>query len=229
MAAPQPLIGMSSYILIFANGSVRRGAFVQQAIDAVESPLIVAADGGARMAVESFGLTPDVILGDLDSLSTGEVAAFEAQGAEVKPYPPEKNETDLEIALKWAVERGATTIRVVGALGRRIDQTFGNVYLLALPELQGIDIRLVSGDQQIWLVQPGTHVIDGVPGDTLSLLPITMDVTDIHTENLYYPLIGDTLHFGPARGISNVLTTEQATVTFGTGLLLIVHTRGRAE
>jgi len=219
----------STYALIFANGAVRPGAHVEQALGAVESPLIVAADGGARMAAESFGLTPDVILGDLDSLSSGELAAFEAQGVDVQPYPPEKDETDLEIALKWAVQHGATTIRVIGALGRRIDQTFGNVYLLALPELEAADARLVAGDQQIWLLRPGTHAVNGAKGDTLSLIPLTMEVTDIRTENLYYPLRGETLQFGPARGISNVLDGECATVTFASGLLLVVHTLGRAE
>ena len=218
-----------TYALIFANGAENPAHVVQQALDAVESPLIIAADGGARMATEVFGLTPDVILGDLDSLTPGEVAAFAAQGVEILTYPPEKDETDLEIALKWAVEQGLTTIRVIGALGRRIDQTFGNVYLLALPELQGADARLVSGDQQIWLLQPGTHRIVGKQGDTVSLIPLTADVMDIHTENLYYPLRGDTLQFGPARGISNVMDRGCATVAFASGLLMVVQTVGRAE
>lgn len=218
-----------TYALIFANGAVNRGGVVQQALEAVEAPLVVAADGGARMATTVFGLMPHVILGDLDSLTPGEVAAFEAQGVEILAYPPEKDETDLEIALKWVVEYGITTIRVVGALGRRIDQTFGNVYLLALPELQATDTRFVSGDQQIWLVQPGTHTIVGRRGDTVSLIPFTASVTDIHTENFYYPLFGETLAFGPARGISNMMTEPEATVRFASGLLMVVHTLGRAE
>lgn len=220
---------MTPYAVIFANGAARRGAYVERALAAVESPLVIAADGGARMAAEAFGLTPDVILGDMDSLSPGEVAAFEAQGVEVLPYPPKKDETDLEIALKWAVQRGATTIRVIGALGRRIDQTFGNVYLLALPELEHTDTRLVSGEQQLRLLRPGTHTVHGAPGDTLSLIPLTAEVTDIYTENLHYPLTGETLRFGPARGISNVLDDACVTITFASGLLLIVHTLGRAE
>jgi thiamine pyrophosphokinase len=220
---------MPLHALIFANGSIRDGTFVQQTLQTFPSPLIIAADGGARMAINHFNLQPDIILGDLDSLSEQEVASYRQQGVTIQPYPVEKDETDLEIALKWAVAQGVTHIRVIGALGRRIDQTFGNVYLLALPDLAGTDTRLIAADQQLWLARPGQHTITGRTGDTLSLIPVQGDVTGIRTEGLYYPLRDETLFFGPARGISNVFTAECATVTLATGLLLIVHTLGKAK
>lgn len=218
-----------THALIFANGSVRDGRFVQRALTEHPSPLIVAADGGARMAAEHFRRVPDVILGDLDSLTPDEVSIFRDQNVTIEAYPPEKDETDLEIALKWTAARGVVNIRVIGALGRRIDQTFGNVYLLALPELTGVDTRFVAGDQQIWLARPGEHTITGDVGDTLSLIPMTEHVTNIRTDGLYYPLKGETLKFGPARGISNMLDNTTALVAFDAGHLLIVHTLGRAE
>ncbi|MEL6273454.1 MAG: thiamine diphosphokinase, partial [Chloroflexota bacterium] len=82
------------------------------------------------------------------------------------------------------------------------------------------------GEQQLWLARPGEHHINGEANDTLSLIPLSGDVENIRTENLYYPLSGETLRFGPARGMSNVLTTSTATVSFDAGLLLIVHTYG---
>ncbi|MEO0562989.1 MAG: thiamine diphosphokinase [Chloroflexota bacterium] len=215
--------------LIFANGAVRDGAFVRQAIANASEALVVAADGGARMAAEHFGMRPDVILGDLDSLTPSEVDRFRADGVTVNAFPAEKDETDLELALKWTASQGMTHIRVIGALGRRLDQTFGNVYLLALPELATIDTRLVAADQQIWLVAPGEHTLKGEVGDTISLIPLAGDIENITTDGLYYPLAGETLRFGPARGISNVLDATCATVRFTTGRLLIVHTIGRAE
>jgi thiamine pyrophosphokinase len=144
-------------------------------------------------------------------------------------FPPEKDETDLEIALKWTVQQGYQSMRVIGALGRRIDQTFGNIYLLALPELTPLDVRFVSADQQLWLARPGQFTIEGLAGDTVSLIPIGGDTVNIQTEGLHYPLINETLFMGPARGISNVLDAECATISFETGLLLVVHTIGRAE
>jgi thiamine pyrophosphokinase len=219
---------MPQRALIFANGSTNDGACVQQALEHAPHALIVAADGGARLA-QHFGLVPHIVIGDMDSLTEAEQAQLAAGGVEMHRYPADKNETDLELALLWAVEQGVTYMRIVGALGRRIDQTFGNVYLLALPQLAGCDVRLVSGEQQIWLAQPGTHNISGQPGDTLSLIPVGGDVRHISTENLRYPLHDETLYFGPARGISNVLDAAQVTVSFGAGLLMVVHTMGRAE
>lgn len=216
-------------MLIFANGSADDGIFVQRAISQFDDPLIIAADGGARMAIDVFGLMPDIVIGDMDSLDEAMLDELVRQNVVLKRYSPEKDETDLELALLWAAEQGATQICVIGAMGRRIDQTFGNVYLLSLPSLNDIDVRLVSGDQQLWLAKPGTHYIAGQPGDTVSLIPLSSDVNNIRTEQLYYPLKGETLYFGPARGMSNVLESETGVVTFDAGLLLIVHTSGRAE
>ncbi len=220
---------MTPTALIFANGAANDGSFVQQALKDCPNPTVIAADGGAHMAHDRFGLRPHIVIGDMDSASAELLAQLEAAGTEIVRYPAEKNETDLELALLWAAEHGATTIRVIGALGRRIDQTFANVYLLAHPRLATCDVRFVAGEQQIWLARPGTHQISGKAGDTLSLIPMSAAVNDIETENLYYPLRNETLHVGPARGISNVLTQDNATVSFGSGILLFTHFAGRAE
>jgi thiamine pyrophosphokinase len=215
---------------VFANGDVNDGPMVQRALVAArrwDGPLIVAADGGARVA-QYYDLSVDTIIGDLDSLSAMEVQGFLARGVNIQRYSPEKDETDLELALRWAAGQGARWIRVVGGLGNRLDQTLANVYLLALPELGGCDVRLVAGKQEAWLLRPGEHDIEGAKGDTVSLIPLGGTVHDVRTENLYYPLRDETLLFGPARGISNVMNGDMARVGVGQGLLLVVHTVGRA-
>ena len=207
--------------LVFANGKLHNGRAVSAALaEAGEGALVVAADGGARHAL-ALGRRVDVVAGDLDSLSAA------PPGAEVVRTPAEKDETDLELALTLAVARGARWVRVIGALGGRLDQTLGNVMLLALPALRGVDVRIVSGAQSAWLVD-GHTVVEGQVGDTLSLLPLGGDVEGVRTEGLKYPLNGETLHFGPARGMSNVLTEGRAQVWVRRGLLLAVHTPGRA-
>jgi thiamine pyrophosphokinase len=206
--------------LIFANGDLNDGPAVRAALEAAPGALVVAADGGARHA-RALELPVHALVGDLDSL--GWVPA----GAEVQRTSPEKDETDLELALLLAVERGANWIRVLGAVGDRLDQTLGNVMLLALPALRGRDVRLVSGRQTAWLVQ-GHTVIEGQAGDTLSLLPLGGDAEGVRTEGLSYPLRGETLRFGPARGMSNVLAGARAEVWVGRGRLLAVFTPGRA-
>jgi thiamine pyrophosphokinase len=215
--------------LIFANGDMNDGPMVRRALDSAGPCLVIAADGGARVALR-FERMPDVVIGDMDSLSSLEVEGFEQRGASIHRHPPEKNETDLELALKFAAadERATDPIYVVGGIGNRIDQTLANIYLLALPELMGRAVSMVAGRQQVRLLRPGRHAITGRPGDTVSLLPIGGDVLGVQTESLYYPLRDETLAFGPARGISNVMVTDHAAVSLETGLLLLMHTEGRA-
>ena len=222
MEAPNPLKA-----LIFANGDANEGAMVRQALDSAPDAWVVAADGGARQAAH-FGRRVHTLIGDMDSLSAAEIDALAAGGTAVFRYPEEKDETDLELALTWAADNGATWIRVIAGIGDRLDQTLSNVYLLALPILRERDVRLVAGKQEAWLLYPGDNDINGAAGDTLSLLPISGEARGIRTDNLYYPLRDETLTFGPARGISNVLQGETARVSFRDGVLLAVHTIGRA-
>jgi thiamine pyrophosphokinase len=216
------------YTLIFANGEPNDGQAVRNALAGNGSPrLIIAADGGARIA-ESFGITPDLIVGDFDSVGDDALARAQSAGTEIVRFPAAKDETDLELALLTAVMRNANPIRIIGAIGGRLDQMLGNVYLLALPELRDRDVKMVSGTQTAWLAHPGTIKISGEVGDTLSLLPMAGEAVGVETTNLAYPLRRETLYFGPARGMSNVLTEKEATVSFTSGLLLIVHTIGKA-
>jgi thiamine pyrophosphokinase len=213
--------------LLFANGDLKDGPAVQAALRFAAESLIVAADGGARLAL-ACGLVPQVVVGDLDSLTPGEVDDLRERGAEIVRYPAAKDETDLELALMTAARRGATWIRVLGTTGGRIDQMLANISLLTLPDLAGRDTRLVTGSQTLWLIGPGEHRLDGAPGDTISLLPLAGDARDVRTDGLEYPLRGETLRFGPARGVSNVMLGASARVTLSTGLLIVVHTPGRA-
>jgi thiamine pyrophosphokinase len=214
-------------ILIFANGELGDGVLVRQVLAAAPDAVVVAADGGLRVA-RFYGRQVHTLIGDMDSLADGDVTALTEQGALVQRYPPEKDETDLELALKWAARQQATWIRVLGAIGGRLDQTLSNVYLLALPELTGRDARLVAGQQEAWLIHPGESVIHGAAGDTVSLIPISGLVRGVTTANLYYPLRGEMLSFGPARGISNVMQADTARVWTQDGILLVIHTLGRA-
>ncbi len=213
--------------LIFANGDLNDGSAVRLALRQACDPLIIAADGGARHAW-TLGLQPQIVIGDFDSLTEAELNTLIASGAEIRRHPVHKDETDLELALLAAAEQGCDLIRVIGGVGDRLDQTLGNVYLLALPALRGRDVRLVSGEQTTWLAYPGDLPICGGAGDTLSLLPIGGDVRGISTEALQYPLHNETLRFGPARGMSNVLLSDAARVRFEQGILLLIHTVGKA-
>ncbi|MDE2859568.1 MAG: thiamine diphosphokinase [Chloroflexota bacterium] len=214
-------------ILLFANGVANDGTMVRRALEGAGSAHILCADGGALNALK-FGLAPQTIIGDLDSLNATQVEEFRAAGAKILRFPTEKDETDLELALRWSVDKGANAIVIAGALGGRFDQTLANVHLLALADLQDIQIELVDGEQRIRLLRPGTHRIDGRSGDTVSLIPLGGKAGGISTSGLQYPLRDESLALGPARGISNVMLCDSASLDLGSGLLLVIHTCGRA-
>jgi thiamine pyrophosphokinase len=188
---------------------------------------VICADGGAQHAL-ALGLAPDVVIGDLDSLDDDLQARLEGEGCQVLVHPTRKDETDLELALRYAIDRGVEEILILGALGGRIDQTLANVLLLALPELEGIKTRIVAGDQEMFLIR-GQALIEGQVGDTVSLLPIAGDVTGITTKGLEYPLQHGALKFRSTLGVSNVLMAPVARVQVERGLLLCVHISNRME
>lgn len=213
--------------LLFANGELKRGAMLDRALNSLESPHVICADGGALHA-RALGLTPHTIIGDMDSLTAAELAQFKAAGAEIIQHRQEKDETDLELALRHCRRIGASSITILGALGGRFDQALANILLLTLPELSDMRIQIVAGDQSARLLRPGSHRLEGARGDTVSLIPLGAAAEGITTSALQYPLADESLRLGPARGISNVMLNDTARVDFRAGLLLLVHTSGRA-
>lgn len=206
--------------VIFANGILTdptaAGSLLQR------GDLIVAADGGLHHAL-SAGATPKVVIGDMDSLSPSELDDTERTGMQILRFPKEKDETDLELAIGYVLEKRATEIIVIGALGGRLDQMLGNLSLL-LGVPAGVDIRLDDGKEEV-LLADHPIVIFGKPGDAVSLIPWGASVTEIWTEGLRYPLRGETLLPHRSRGISNELLDRKASIHFSNGNLIVIHTR----
>jgi thiamine pyrophosphokinase len=212
-------------VLIIANGDL--DAETIQRLRTTLFDRLVAVDGGADHC-RALGLRPDLIVGDLDSLAPETLGHFQAAGIPVERHPERKDETDLELAILGAVRQGAEYLVLTGALGGRLDMTVANVLLLARPELRHLRVELWEGPRTTWLLWPPGGQIHGRPGDTLSLLPLQADAEGLTTAGLVYPLHNETLCFGQARGLSNVLTEPMAQVHLRTGMLLVVHTPGRA-
>jgi thiamine pyrophosphokinase len=188
-----------------------------------EGDWIVAADGGAGRAL-GWGLTPDLVIGDMDSLSDQDRAQLAELGCRFIEHPRAKDETDLELALRHAARSGAEEIVILGALGGRLDHTLSNVLLLALPDLAGIGVRLVDGLGVAMLVRSGeTVTLGGSRGDSVSLLPLGGDVYGVTTRGLAWALDGETLVFGFSQGVSNEMVSLTAEIEVGEGTLLVVH------
>jgi thiamine pyrophosphokinase len=192
--------------------------------------LVIAADGGGRHVL-ALGWPADVLVGDFDSLSPETLQCFETAGAELRRHPAEKDEIDFELALALAMERGATDIEVLGALGGRWDMTLGNLFLpmTLTGGAAAARIRFRHGDWSFLpLAGPAALTINGAPGDLVSLLPLGGDATGLVLSGCRYPLDGETLRSGFSRGLSNELTAASAQLKLTAGRLLLIHHQGSA-
>ncbi len=209
----------SKRIIIFANGDLPDLEKARALLH--DDDFIIAADGGTRHAL-ALGLTPNVIVGDLDSLpSNFEPSTF---NGEIVLYPKDKNETDLELAIQHALTLDPQEIIILAALGGRLDQTLGNIALISDLRPLTFDLRLDDGLEEVFFCSEHSQ-IHGASGDTVSLIPWQGEVTGIVTTGLKWPLQNETLYPNKTRGISNEMTSETATVQIKSGLLLIVHRR----
>jgi thiamine pyrophosphokinase len=218
---------MARRAIILSNGDLHHPDILCQRLAHQTAALVIAADGGSHHAA-TLGLRVDALIGDLDSIHPALRARLEADGTRLEARPPDKDETDLELALLYAAHQGADPIIVLGMLGGRLDMTIANVLLLTHPALSALRAEVWHDWQTAWLIRPPGDTVQGQPGDTLSLIPLGTDAIGVTTHHLKYPLRHETLASGPARGVSNVLAAPTARVELRAGLLLAVHTPGRA-
>lgn len=206
-------------VLIFANGELEVGEWIRPYLD--RAATVIAADGGTKHLYQ-LGRYPDLVIGDLDSLSDALRTWLADADVPMQQFPAAKDETDLELALIHAAAQSADPILLFGVLGGRLDQTLANIMLLTHPALAGRSVKLITANETAWLVTDAAQ-IDGQVGDTVSLIPLGGDVYMHSTTGLQWPLQDEMLKFGPARGISNVMTQKEATVLIESGMLLCIH------
>jgi len=196
----------------------------------VEVRLVIAADGGARLAGH-LGLAIDHWVGDGDSLDPAALAELRAAGVAIELVAADKDESDTELAIRRALALGATDLTILGALGGpRLDHALANIGLLAHPSLDGVPARILDPIARVTLIRAprrdGSPVelrLEGRPGDLVSLLALGDDVDGVTTQGLQYPLRNERLRAGPARGLSNVRLGPVATVVATSGRLLVVE------
>lgn len=183
---------------------------------------IICADGGAMYAM-THQLVPDVVIGDFDSIDDPTEKKLRKLNVPLIRYPREKDYTDSELAIRYALDKGIKRIYVCGFFGARIDHLLANVGFFA-QLTEKAEIRILEGDMEVRYIRK-RGLIRGKKGDEVSLIPLTGQCKKIRTHNLCYPLKNETLLFGSTRGISNILEGPVASITLSSGILLVVHTR----
>ena len=205
--------------IIFSNGRIGDIDFYRILVRKGE--MIICADGGLKFA-KKLGLKPDVLIGDFDSLGRKEILFAERAGAEVLRFPREKDKTDTQLALEYAISSGAKEIIMLGALGGRLDHLLANIHLLKLGTDKNVNIKLIDGFNEIMLVKKAV-IFKAKKGETLSLIPFTDKVNGICTEGLKYALKNGTMVLGNPYGVSNVAISSKVKIQIRSGLLLVIR------
>ncbi|MDY5578317.1 MAG: thiamine diphosphokinase [Lachnospiraceae bacterium] len=188
--------------------------------------IVIAVDGGLA-AVDRMGLKPDVILGDFDTVAPDILHKYEEKdGIKIVRLVPEKDDTDTESAVRYAMKHGVTEIDVLGGTGSRFDHTYANMFLLKMAYENGVAMYLYTGLSKIYLISGykeygkedffGTYIsfiqFDGSAlGVTLKGFKYDISDFDFDTKNTY------------RLGVSNEPLSEKASINIREGYMLVVE------
>jgi thiamine pyrophosphokinase len=193
---------------------------VVAALATLQVDLVIAADSGLDLA-HSLGWKPDVIVGDMDSVTPALLAAAEVEGAVVERHPVAKEATDLELAIRAAVSTSAEHLVVVGSSSGRMDHLIGGALMVASPLYAGIRIEAWLGGALVVPVHD-RRIVRGEVGAAVSLLAVHGPAVGVTTSGLRWPLRDERLEAGSSRGISNEFVHADAEVVVSGGTVVVI-------
>lgn len=205
---------MSRKCIIFGAGEP-----VKIPLEILEDSYVIAADGGFE-SLKKQGITPNIIIGDFDSLENI------PSGIAVIRHSAEKDDTDMELAAQYAIESGFDEIFIFGALGGRTDHTIANIQLLTALSKQGIKSTIIGEDEFFFAVTNGTLDINGSLGSLVSVFCMGDRAIGVSLAGMKYPLTDAVLTCDKPLGVSNKLIFNMGTVTVKNGTLLVIVNKG---
>lgn len=214
-------------ILIISGGKIEE-PFAVDYMKSQNFDVVIAADSGIEFLYR-HQLKPDILVGDFDSANK-EIVAYYKNDPEVefREFQPEKDDTDTEIAVLLAIEKGADEVHLLGATGSRIDHMLANVALLGLLLERQIPAYLVDAQNRIRLINGRTLIEKAVQyGDYVSLLPFMGEVRGLTLTGFKYPLENYTMGGYHSIGVSNEIVEEKAVITMKNGILLMVESKDK--
>ncbi|SES66302.1 thiamine diphosphokinase [Natronincola peptidivorans] len=207
-------------VVIITNGQIDNLSLYKPLM---QNKYIICADGAARY-LAALNIKPNLLVGDLDSISKEDLLWMKTQQVACEKFPSRKDETDTELAVEYALKLKAQSITMIGALGSRQDHSLANVMLLYKILKQGANGKIINTNNEITITDNRLD-IEGKVGETISLLPLTEKVSGITLTGLEYPLENADITMGSTLGISNVFAKEKATVSLKEGVLLIIKSK----
>jgi thiamine pyrophosphokinase len=208
--------------VLFTNGDLPSPDYARSLLR--EDDLYIAVNGGTRVARE-VGVVPHLLIGDSDSLPASLQQWLSAHQVPRQTFPAEKDATDFELAVQHAIGARADAILCIGLTGNRIDHTVANLSVLSVVHHAGIHVEAINGEEHIFLVS-NELLLEGEAGQTVSLIPWGGNAEGVETTGMKWELQKETLYWGQARGISNVMQQDRVSIRLSSGLLLVCQHRG---
>ncbi|WP_210610704.1 thiamine diphosphokinase [Priestia flexa] len=183
----------------------------------------IGVDRGVFTLIEQ-GIIPDEAFGDFDSINAEQLKVIQDRLEDLHIYPSEKDATDLDLAVEWAISKKPAYVRIFGATGGRIDHMFGAVQLLYKSLQENVKVELVDKQNSIQLFSPGTHEIEErIHAKYVSFIPYAGGVENLTLTGFKYPLTNHYVELGSTLCISNELLTQRGTFSFTTGILMMIR------
>ena len=183
----------------------------------LDGDLLIAADGGYAW-LEAHGLIPHLAVGDFDSLG------YLPSSVPTLRHPPEKDDTDMLLAVREGLNRGCGRFLIYGGLGGRLDHTLANLHLLDFLARQGRAGFLIGPGETVTAVHNGTLAFPAGYQGTLSVFAWGGAASGVTLSGLRYPLEGGSLTPTYPLGTSNQFLGGQALVSVAQGTLLVLWT-----
>lgn len=190
--------------------------------------LFIGVDGGSLFLIEQ-GICPDLAVGDFDSVSEEELALICSQSKEVLQAQPEKDDTDLELAVKVVFARyPQAQVTIFGAFGGRLDHTLANIFLPSNPEIVPYmqQIRLCNAQNELCYCPQGRHEVKPVAGmNYLAFMPA--DDGRLTIEGAKYPL-NESNYFFKKVYASNEFIDEPVFLECQSGYVIVIYSKDRS-
>ncbi|MFM7258887.1 MAG: thiamine diphosphokinase [Acidimicrobiaceae bacterium] len=214
---------MPNTSLIFSGGLTPSDITLNNVRTIQNVDLVIAADSGLHTA-QKLEMHVDFVIGDFDSVDTSALARASSAHTKSIRHSTDKDFTDLESALLLAVDKNSQHIIIVTAGGGRLDHQFGFVAAMFNPRLRDCKVEALWHDHRLFALQgPVTREITTRVGDTIGLQSFSSKSEKITTTGLQWQLIDESLNNFETRGVSNIATTEQVSVSVELGQLLVIH------
>lgn len=211
--------------VIISGGSLNH-EFATAFLKKEKPDYLLIADRGMQFCYEQ-GITPDYVMGDFDSSDAKIVSYYRnCEGVQIIEFQPEKDDTDMEIAIKKAIELGSDKILILGAFGGRMDHCLANIHLLKMTLDAGVETHLVDEQNDICLITGKCELEkESQYGKYVSFLPFTDRVTGITLQGFKYPLEDYTMDKGTSLGVSNEIQEDICKISFENGIMVMIQSR----